>query len=124
MSLNNGLHSLYSSTDLIKKYRQVFNYNQGLSTDSAYINYIEETASTIIIKFPEPINLITNIIVPSSHAKYKMVSDSGPISKNTDVFLTKKYKNLRLVIYDIKEYSNLVFEYDVYLFKKKLLSAL
>lgn len=120
MSLNNGLHTLYSSTDLVVKYHQIFNYNMGLAFDSAYINHIEELHDQIIIKFPEQINLITNVVVYG--AKYKFIDGNKLI--DSDIINTQKYKDLKMCVYDIKEYYKLKITYDVYLFKKKLLCAL
>jgi hypothetical protein len=120
MDLNGGIHTLYSSSKLVHHYKQIFNYAQGLYTDSAYINYIEESQGKITITIPEQINIINNIRV--NGAKF-LVTDGKKIITD-HIINIKKYPQVKIQIYNIQNYSNLTICYEVYLFKKQLQSFL
>jgi len=120
MSLNTSLQYLYSSSNLVERYTQTFNFLSGFATDSAYIDHVEMKNNMIIISFPDPINIISNICV--RNAKYKIMYNDMQLNFNT--INLKKYKNCKLVIYDIVDYNLVNISYDVYLMKKQLLSCL
>lgn len=120
MDLNGGIHALYSSTQLVYNYKQNFNYNQGLFTDSAYINHIVEFQDKIIITIPEQIDIISNIKVYGG--KYIVSSANNIITDG--IINIHKYNCVKIIIYDIHDYANLTISYDVYLFKKQLKSLL
>ncbi len=120
MDLNGGIHALYSSSKLVHNYKQIFNYAQGLYTDSTYINHIEESGGKITITIPDQINIICNIRV--NGAKF-LVTDGKEII-STHIINIKKFFQVKIHIYNIHDYSNLTICYDVYLFKKQLQSFL
>lgn len=120
MTINAELQSLYSSKKLIKYIYQEFNYKTRFGIDSAYNNHIIESDNQIIIKFPEEINLITNIKIIG--AEYKLVNNNVEIK--LDIINLKKYNNLRLIIFDIDDINKLLIMWDIYLIKNNLLSAL
>ena len=120
MSLNTSLQYLYSSPKLVERYTQSFNFLSGFATDCAYVDRVEMKNNMITISFPEPINIISNICV--TNAKYKIMFND--IQLNYNIINLKKYKNCKLVIYDIVDYNLVNISYDVYLMKKQLLSCL
>ena len=120
MSLNSALLGLYSSRYLVTNYQQHISPITGMCLDSAYINHIFIENNEIFIEFPYQIDLITNIIV--NNAKYELLSNNNKI--DLDTINLKKIKNVKLRIYDIKNLNDVDIYFDVYLFKKKLLSSL
>ena len=120
MTLNSAIQSLYSSNKLVKCISHEFNYTTGFGIDSAFNNHVTESNGQIIIQFPEPINIVTGIKI--SHGKFKLLDGEVPINKS--VINLSKYKNLKLVIYDISDYSKLSICWDIYLIKNNLISSL
>lgn len=120
MSLNSKIMSLYQSNNLVESYTQQFKFSSGLFTDSAYIGHIEMKDNMITINFPEQIDLIHNI--QTYGAKYKIMFNG--IELNSNILNLRKFRNAKLVLYNIENYNSLFISYDVYLLKKQLVSCL
>lgn len=120
MSLNSNIMSLYQSNKMIETYTQQFKFSSGLFTDSAYIGHIEMKDNMIIISFPEQIDLISNIQIYG--AKHKIIFNNVELS--TNILNLRKFQNAKLVVYCIENYNSLLINFDVYLFKKQLISCL
>ena len=120
MSLNSAIQILNTNKSLFYQYTQQFNKKYGFFNDSSYINYINFTNENIIITFPQDIDIISNIEV--DFASYRILADDT--YEFPDIIQTKKYKNLKLVIYDIIDNNHLSVQYDVYILKNKLKALL
>jgi hypothetical protein len=120
MSLNNSLMALYQSNNLVKYYTQHFKFSSGLFTDSAYIDHIEIKDNMIIISFPEQIDIISNIQIYGG--KHKIMFNNMEL--NSNIINLRKFRNARLVVYNIENYNSLIINFDVYLFKRQLVSSL
>jgi len=120
MSLNSAIMSLYGSRFLCTHYQQHISSKLGFCIDSAYINYITVNKDDVIIELPYQIDIISNIIV--SNAKFELLCDNKIIS--VDSINLKKFKNVKIRVYDIKNFNDLEIYYDVYIFKNKLKSLL
>ena len=120
MNINSALHALYSNRCLFFHYQQHLSYKTGLYTDGMYIGNIIINKNDIVIQFPSYCDIISNIYIPN--AKFELIDDNKIIT--SDIILLKKYKNIKLRVYEIKDISNLEIYFDVYLMKDKLKSAL
>jgi len=120
-NLNSAVHLLHSTNNLFVFYKQNISYKDGLFSDSCYINHIVMENNMIKINFPDGCDIITNISV-NKDCKFVVLSN-GFIIKS-DIINLNAHKKVQLIIYNISNIDDVIINFDVYLIKNKLKSAL
>ena len=120
-NLNSAIHLLHSTNSLFVFYKQTISYKDGLFSDSCYINHIFIENNMIKINFPDPCDIITNITV-TNNCKFVVLSNGCNI--NSNIINLNSHKKVQLIIYNITNFDDVVVNFDVYLIKNKLKSAL
>ena len=120
-NLNSAVHLLHSTNNLFVFFKQNISWKDGLFSDSSYINHIVVENNMIKITFPDQCDIITNITV-NNNCKFVVLSNGSNIK--SDIINLNAHKKVQLIIYNITNIDDVAINFDVYLLKNKLKSAL
>ena len=120
-NLNSAVHLLHSTNNLFVFFKQTILCKDGLFSDSSYINLIVVENNMIKINFPDQCDIITNIAV-NNNCKFVVLSNGSNIK--SDIINLNAHKKVQLIIYNITNIDDVTINFDVYLLKNKLKSAL